>query len=68
MHEELLAELEGTSSDAGEPAELIERAIAAQEQLQGIVTKQLLRLRVERGRFDRKKPAAMLIAGGRAAP
>jgi hypothetical protein len=67
MHEELLAELEGTSSDAGKPAELIERAIAAQEQLQGIVTKQLLRLRAERGRFDGKKPAAMLVAGGRAA-
>jgi hypothetical protein len=67
MHEELLAELEGTSSDAGEPAELLERAIAAQEQLQGIVTKQLLRLRAERGRFDRKKPAVLLVAGAKAA-
>jgi hypothetical protein len=67
MHEELLAELEGTSSDAGEPAELIERAIAAQELLQGIVTKQLLRLRVERGRFERKKPASLVVAGAKAA-
>jgi hypothetical protein len=67
MHEELLAELEGTSSDASQPAELIERAIAAQEQLQGIVTKQLLRLRAERGRFDRKKPAVLLVAAAKAA-
>jgi hypothetical protein len=51
MLDELLAELECTSSDAGGPAELIERAIAAQEQLQGIVQKQLLRLRAERGRL-----------------
>ena len=49
MHEELLAELEGARSGAGEPTELIERAIAAQEQLQRIVQKQLQRLRAEQG-------------------
>jgi len=64
MHEQLLAELDGTSSDAGEPAQLIERAIAAQERLQGIVTTQLLRLRAEHGRFDRKRPGSMLLRGG----
>ena len=58
MHEELLAELEGASSNAGEPAKLIERAIAAQEQLQGIVQKQLLRLRAERGRFQRRESSS----------
>lgn len=64
MHEELLAELEGTSSDAGEPAELIGRAIAAQEELQGIVAKQLLRLRAERGRFERRRSASADRSGG----
>jgi hypothetical protein len=69
MHEELLAELEGAASDGGEPAALIERAIAAQEELQGIVQKQLLRLKAVRGRFERRKPAlaersvGLLLAG-----
>jgi hypothetical protein len=58
MHEELLAELEGAPSDAGEPTELIERAIEAQEQLQRIVQKQLQRLRAERGRFGQEKSAS----------
>jgi hypothetical protein len=59
MLDELLAELESASSDAGGPAELIERAIAAHEQLHGIVQKQLVRLRAERGRFVSKKVVAM---------
>jgi hypothetical protein len=72
MHEELLAELEGASSEAGEPTALLERAITAQEHLQGIVQKQLLRLRTERGRFDRRRakathlPNGLLLAGMKA--
>ena len=64
MHEELMAELEGAASGAGEPAELIERAIAAQEELQGIVQKQLARLRAERARFERRKSVASERTGG----
>ena len=72
MHEELLAELEGASSATGEPADLIERAIAAQESLQAVVHKQLQRLRAERGRLQpRRAPPAdrrsegLLLAGVR---
>jgi len=73
MHEELMAELEGAPSEEGEPTELIERAIAAQEQLEGIVQKQLARLRAERRRFDRKgakatdRSSGLMLTGMRAA-
>jgi hypothetical protein len=73
FHDELLAVLEGVASDAGEPALLIERAIAAQEQLHGILQKQLARLRAEKGRFEptqtkgarAERDGGVLLAGTR---
>ena len=71
MHEEVLAELDGASSDEGAPPELLERAIAAQERLREIVQKSVRDLRAERVRFDRRRsaladqPTGLLLAGMR---
>ena len=66
MQNELLAELEGISSSGANAAHLIERAIAANEQLQTIMQRQLQRLRAEKGRLVKRSPtegAPRLLAG-----
>lgn len=63
MHEELLAELERTDrQEEGDSAGLIEQAIAAEEQLHGVVLKQLARLRSERARLTRRPEGAAIRA------
>jgi hypothetical protein len=75
MHDELLAELEGTDRpEESDSAGLIEQAIAAEERLHGVVLKQLARLRAERARLTRRpdgvavraaKPLMLAAAHGR---
>jgi hypothetical protein len=65
MQNELLAELEGGCSSGWNAAQLIERAIAANEQLQTVMQRQLQRLRSEKGRLARRglDSAPRLLAG-----
>jgi hypothetical protein len=72
MHHELLAHLERTSSVAPHPDELVDRAIAAQEELHGIIRKNLASLKAERDRIraqdGRPEPRSrLLLAGSRLA-
>jgi hypothetical protein len=65
MQNELLAELEGATSSGANAAHLIERAIAANRQLQTVMQRQLQRLQTEKGRLARRGPesAPRLLAG-----
>ena len=55
IHNELLDEIEGADrEDGGEAAGSIAQAIAAEEQLHGVVLRQLSRLRAERARLTRR--------------
>jgi hypothetical protein len=71
MHDELLAELEAASGSDDHSAKLLDRAIAAEEELHGIVRQQLTRLRHERDRFATgggprsSRSSARLLAGVR---
>ena len=69
MHDELLAELDGTLADDADPVALIDRVIAAQEELQSSMQRQLARLKFERERFarrvDHRRGATLLVAGVR---
>jgi len=73
MHDELLAQLERASGRDEELAELLEKAIEAEERLHGVVEGQLVRLRAEYARLVRsalareERPSRVRVAGGKRA-